>query len=293
MAKVAQPNSEPSFRSQPPTWCPGCGDFGIWTALKRALVKLGLTPDRLTIVFGIGCSGNMVNFMRAYGFHGLHGRTLPLAEGIRIANHKLPVIAIGGDGDGLGEGMGHFIHAIRANPNVTYILHDNQVYGLTKGQPSPTAPKGFVSTTAPTGVAEEPINPLALALGAGASFVSRGFAGDLDSLEGLMTSALRFPGFALIDVLQPCVTFNHHNTYWWYYQRVYQLESVEHDPTSLDAAWVRARELMEQKIPVGIFYRAKRPTIESQLAPLQRGRTLVEQQPTRPVDVSSVVARYQ
>jgi 2-oxoglutarate ferredoxin oxidoreductase subunit beta len=216
-----------------------------------------------------------------------------VAEGIRLANHKLPVIVIGGDGDGLGEGMGHFIHALRANPNITYILHDNQVYGLTKGQHSPTAPKGFISTTAPTGVIEEPVNPVALALGAGASFVSRGFAGDLDGLEALLVAALQHQGFALVDVLQPCVTFNHHNTYWWYYQRLYQLASVKHQSANLNEAWARAHEPMEEKIPAGIFYQVARPTLESQLAPLQRGRTLVEQQPTKPVDVAAVVAQYQ
>ncbi|MBI4426631.1 MAG: 2-oxoacid:ferredoxin oxidoreductase subunit beta [Candidatus Kerfeldbacteria bacterium] len=287
------PLTERSFRSRPPNWCPGCGDFGIWTALKRALVTLQLKPDQLTIVFGIGCSGNMVNVVRAYGFHGLHGRTLPVAEGIRLANHKLPVIVVGGDGDGLGEGIGHFIHAIRANPNVTYILHDNQVYGLTKGEHSPTAPKGFVSTTAPTGVIEEPVNPIGLALAAGASFVSRGFAGDLDSLETLLVAAIRHQGLALVDVLQPCVTFNHHNTYLWYYQRVYQLSNVQHDPSKLDLAWRRAQEPMDEKIPVGIFFQTKRPTLESQLPPLQGGRTLLEQQPVRPVDISAVVAQYQ
>ncbi len=291
MTKLVQPPAS-EFQSQTPTWCPGCGDFGIWTALKGALQKIGKRPDEIVLVFGIGCSGNMTNFIRAYGFHGLHGRTLPVAEGIRLANHKLPVIAIGGDGDGLGEGMGHFIHAMRSNPNVTYILHDNQVYGLTKGQHSPTAPLGFASTTAPDGVIEEPVNPIALALAAGASFVSRGFAGDVTSLEGLMVQALTHDGFALVDVLQPCVTYNTHNTYLWYYHRVYQLASVQHDARDFAAAWQRAHEPIDEKIPLGVFFQQARPTLESQQPALKTG-TLIEHQPKKPVNVSQILSAYQ
>lgn len=280
-----------TFASHPPSWCPGCGDFGIWQALQRSLLALGKRPDEVALVFGIGCSGNMVNFLKAYGFHGLHGRTLPVAEGIRLANHDLPVIVVGGDGDGLGEGMGHFVHTIRANPNITYILHDNQVYGLTKGQHSPTAPRGFVSTTAPGGVVEEPVNPMALALTLGASFVSRGYAGDVDALQAIITAAIQHEGFALVDALQPCVTYNQHNTYRWYYERVYRLDENGHDPSSFDQAWARAHEPMEEKIATGVFFRSARPTLESQ-QPALTNRTLVSQQPDSAVDISDLLEPY-
>lgn len=288
--KETNATTQHPFHTLAPTWCPGCGDFGIWQALQRALLAMKLRSDSVMIVFGIGCSGNMTNFVRAYGFHGLHGRALPVAEGIRLANHRLPVIVIGGDGDGLGEGMGHFIHTMRSNPNVTYIIHDNQVYGLTKGQHSPTAPRGFVSTTAPEGVIEEPVNPLSLALAVGASFVARGFAGDVASLQALIQAGMKHEGFAVIDALQPCVTFNSHNTYAWYRQRIYELTD-QHDPSDFDAAWLRAREPIDQKIPIGIFYQASRPTLESQQPALQRG-TLLEQHPTEPVDISALLAAY-
>ncbi len=287
----ASPPIPAHFRGSSPTWCAGCGDFGIWVALQRALARNGLAPDRVVIVFGIGCSGNMANFIRAYGFHGLHGRALPVAEGVRLANHGLPVVVIGGDGDGLGEGMGHFIHAIRSNPNITYILHDNQVYGLTKGQHSPTAPLGFHSPTAPLGTIEEPIHPIPLALTARASFVARGFAGDVASLEELFAQALAHEGFAFVDTLQPCVTYNHQSTFQWYYQRVYQLADVKHDPSNFSAAWQRANEPMAEKVPLGVFYRATRPTLESQQPTLAQG-TLVSQQPTRPVSIKAIVDRF-
>ncbi|MBI4093242.1 MAG: 2-oxoacid:ferredoxin oxidoreductase subunit beta [Candidatus Kerfeldbacteria bacterium] len=291
MAKPAPSPSKP-FASQHPTWCPGCGDFGIWNALQRSLRRLKLKPDQVTFVFGIGCSGNMVNFIKAYGFHGLHGRPLPVAEGIRLANHRLPVIVVGGDGDGLGEGIGHFLHTARSNPNITYIIHDNQVYGLTKGQHSPTAERGFISPSAPLGVQEEPVNPVALALASGASFVSRGFAGDVAGLEELVVRGIQHEGFALVDALQPCVTYNWHNSYHWYYQRVYNLDSVGHDSKNFVAAWERAQENMAEKIPLGVFYARSRPTIESQQPALAR-RTLVEQQPSQPIDISKLLTPYQ
>lgn len=288
---MTKPRSAASdLRSLPPTWCPGCGDFGIWVALRRALESLQLGPDQLIIVFDIGCSGNMVNFVRAYGFHGLHGRTMPVAEGIRLANHRLPVIVIGGDGGGLGEGVGHFVHTVRSNPNITYLLHDNQVYGLTKGQHSPTAPHGFVSPTAPDGVLEEPINPISLTLALGASFVARGFAGDPEGLQRLIVQAVQHEGFSFVDILQPCVTYNH-NSYAWFRQRVYLLDEANHDRTNFDAAWKRAREDLGTTIGLGVFYQHDRPTLESQIAVLKEA-TLIEQQPKRPRDVSDLLSRY-
>ncbi|MCL7454050.1 MAG: thiamine pyrophosphate-dependent enzyme, partial [Anaerolineae bacterium] len=194
-----------------PTWCPGCGDFGILAAVKQALVQVGLAPHEVLLVSGIGCGSKLPDYVTANGFMTLHGRTLPVATGARLANHGLQVIAVHGDGDGLGLGMGHFIHTARRNLNIVDILQNNQIYGLTKGQYSPTSDPGFVTSTSPEGAIEIPANPLALALTAGATFLARGFAGDVKGLAALIAMALEHEGYALVDVLQPCVTFNRKN----------------------------------------------------------------------------------
>lgn len=253
-----------------PTWCPGCGDFGIWTALKSALVELNREPHQVVVVFGIGCSGNQANFVRAYGFHGLHGRALPLAEGISLANHGLTTIVVGGDGDGYGEGLAHFVHTIRANPNMTYLVHNNSVYGLTKGQTSPTSVKGFKTGSTPAGSLEEPINPIALALASGCGYVARGFAGDTKHLQQLIVGGIQHNGFSLIDVFQPCVTFNHLNTFSWYYHRVQKLEDLGHDPRDAAAAWQRAHDTTD-KLPIGLFYQHDQPSYQDGLPQLANG----------------------
>lgn len=258
-----------------PTWCPGCGDFGIWTALKDALSKLGYGSTDAVVVYGVGCHGNMYNFVRVYGFAGLHGRTLPVAQAIKLANHKLPVIVVSGDGDGLGEGGNHFIHAAKRNPDITVIIHDNQVYGLTTGQASPAAKKGFKTKSTPEGVTDEPINPMQLALTAGATFVSRGFAGDVSSLSLLIQKAIMHKGFSLVDALQPCVTFDKIHTYAWYRSRVYDLASEKYSPDNRLKAYERANEWGDH-IPVGIFYEENRPTSEDYEQALEKG-TLVSQ----------------
>lgn len=260
-----------------PTWCPGCGDFGIWTGLKLALAELKIKPHRLVVVFGIGCSGNQSNFVRAYGFHGLHGRALPLAEGVSLANHGVTTVVVGGDGDGYGEGMAHFIHTIRANPNITYLVHDNQVYGLTKGQTSPTSKKGFVSPSTPLGSTDNPVNPMALAIAAGCGFVARGFAGDVNHLKQLIISGIRHRGFSLVNILQPCVTFNHLNTYAWFYQRLLKLETTKHDPTNKLAAWKQSQHGPET-MPIGIFYQEKKPTLQDGWSILS-AKPLIDQSP--------------
>ncbi|MCX7771350.1 MAG: thiamine pyrophosphate-dependent enzyme, partial [Proteobacteria bacterium] len=216
---------------QTPSWCPGCGNFGIWYALKNAFNELGFQNHDITMVFGIGCSGNLSNFLKVYGFHSIHGRTLPVASGIKFANHKLNVIATSGDGDGLGIGLGHFIHTCRRNIDITYIIHDNRVYGLTTGQTSPTSPKGFSSKSTPFGVIELPVNPLALAILSGATFVARGYSGEIDHLSSLIVQGIKHKGFSVIDVLQPCVTFNPSYSYPFYNPRVYKLEESGHDPS--------------------------------------------------------------
>ncbi|MEK7538107.1 MAG: 2-oxoacid:ferredoxin oxidoreductase subunit beta [Patescibacteria group bacterium] len=261
-----------------PTWCPGCGNFGIWTALKQALAELNIELHRTVIVFGIGCSGNESNFVKAYGFHGLHGRTLPVAEGVALANSGLTTIAIGGDGDGYGEGMAHFIHTIRANPNITYIVHDNQVYGLTKGQTSPTSEHGFKTPSTPLGNPDLPINPISLAIAAGAGFVARGFAGDAGHLTGLIKAAIQHRGFSLVDVFQPCVTFNATNTFRWFFGKVVKLETLKHDPTNRDTAWKQAQN--EEKLPIGVFYQKESPTLQDGF-PVLAKKTLVEQSPEK------------
>jgi len=246
---------------QTTSWCPGCGNFGIWYALKNAFNELGFENHEITMVFGIGCSGNLSNFLKVYGFHSIHGRTLPVASGIKLANHKLNVIATSGDGDGLGIGLGHFIHTCRRNIDLTYIIHDNRVYGLTTGQTSPTSPRGFSSKSTPFGVIELPVNPLALAMLSGATFVARGYSGEIDHLSSLIVQAIKHKGFSVIDVLQPCVTFNPSYSYPFYNPRVYKLEDVAHNPEDFDKALKLTLEFND-KIPIGLFYKSQRETYE-------------------------------
>lgn len=245
-----------------PTWCPGCGDYGIWMALRDALAKLGIGPDDGLVVYGVGCHANMYDWMNIYSFEGLHGRTLPIAQGAKLANHTLPVIAISGDGDCLGEGGNHFIHAAKRNPDITVIIHDNQVYGLTTGQASPTAKPGFKTKSTPDGVVDEPVNPLTLALVSGATFVARGFAGDMPGLAKILEEAINHKGFSVVDVLQPCVTFDKVHTYQWYRSRLYQLSGEGYEPTDRLLAIGKALEWGD-KIPVGVFFKEDKPTSES------------------------------
>ncbi|MHC5035848.1 MAG: thiamine pyrophosphate-dependent enzyme [Planctomycetota bacterium] len=253
-----------------PTWCPGCGNFGIQAALKRALLSLDLQPHQVVISSGIGCSGKIPHWINVYGFHGLHGRTLPLAAGLKFANHDMVVIAEGGDGDGYSEGMGHFIQAARRNQDLTYIVHNNGVFGLTTGQVSPTGNKGFVAKTTPFGSIEEPFLPAALAIVAGTGFVARGFSGELDHLADLFAQAIRHRGFAFIDVLQVCVSFNPSKSFAWYRERIDKLEATGHDPADRDRALALALHKSD-RLPIGVFYRADLPAYEDQLPQLQAG----------------------
>lgn len=244
-----------------PTWCPGCGDYGIWMSLKDALAKQGIGPEDGLIVYGVGCHGNMYDWMKIYGFSGLHGRTLPVAQGAKLANHTLPVVVVSGDGDGLGEGGNHFIHAAKRNPNLTVILHDNQVYGLTTGQASPTAKPGFVTKSTPEGAVDNPLNPLLISIAAGATYVARGFAGDTPGLTQLISDAIAHKGFSVIDILQPCVTFDKVHTYQWYRERIYRLADEKYVPDNKLKAIEKAMEWGD-KIPLGIFYKEDKPTSE-------------------------------
>jgi len=236
-------------------------------ALKTALSELGRDPKDVVVVSGIGCSGKHSHYINTYGFEGLHGRTLPIASGIKLANHDLTVVAVGGDGDGYGIGMGHFIHSLRRNMDLTYIVHDNQIYGLTTGQYSPTSQKGTISSSSPNGSLEEPVNPVLLGLASGATFVARGFAGDIKHLSQVILAAIKHKGFALVDVLQPCITFNKVNTFAWFTQRVKKLEDENHDTSDFKAALAKALEWGD-RIPIGVFYNVEKPTYEAQLPQL-------------------------
>jgi 2-oxoglutarate ferredoxin oxidoreductase subunit beta len=250
-------------------WCPGCGNFGILVALKRALVELDIEPKQVLMVSGIGQAGKLPHYTRGNVLNVLHGRTLPAATAAKIVNPELVVIAIGGDGDGYGEGGNHFLHSLRRNHNITYLVHNNQVYGLTKGQASPTSDTGFVTKTTPQG-AYNPIHPLTIAIAADGSFVARGFAGDTEHMANLIKQGIRHKGFALIDILQPCVTFNHRNTYAWYKERVYKLDESNYDPANKTAAFEKAQEWGD-RIPIGVIYRKERAPFEEQLPALTEG----------------------
>lgn len=253
-----------------PAWCPGCGNFSILKAVKQALVELDIKPHRVLMVSGIGQAGKLPHYTKCNLFNSLHGRALPVAVGAKISNPELTVIAVGGDGDGYGEGGNHFIHTMRRNHDITYLVHNNQVYGLTKGQASPTSDQGFVTRTTPQGAAT-PLNPIALAIAAGAGFVARAFAGDVEGLASLIKTGIGHRGFALIDILQPCVVFNRKNTFSWYRERVYQLkEEANYDSGNKVAAFDKAQEWGD-RIPVGVIYRKEMPTFEEQLPVLSKG----------------------
>lgn len=244
--------NEPSHTNQ---WCPGCGDFGILMALKKALVQLKLNPKDVVVVSGIGCSSKLPHYIKTYGLETIHGRALPVASGVKLANKDLTVIVVGGDGDGYGIGMGHWIHTMRRNLNITYIVHNNEIYGLTKGQTSPTSAKGLKSVSTPFGAIETPVNPMALAITGGATYIAKGFAGDIERLSNLIAEGIKHKGFSFIDVAQPCVSYNPKMSYQWYQQRVYKLEETQgYNPKDKVWAMAKALENQEEKIPTGIFY---------------------------------------
>lgn len=257
---LVQPRRLPKdYKSEvKPTWCPGCGDFGVLASLYQALAQLQLDPTRTVVVSGIGCSSRLPFFVQTYGFQTAHGRVLPVATGIKIANPDLTVIAVGGDGDGFSIGGGHLVHAVRRNPDLTYVVMDNEVYGLTKGQTSPTSPLGFKTKSTPFGSADAPINPMAWALASGVSFAARGFSGNPKQLADLIVQGIQHPGFAFIQTMSPCPTF--HNTFDSWRACIEDLPP-DHDPT--DRMQALAQAFRTDAIPVGVFYREVRPTLES------------------------------
>lgn len=249
-----------------PNWCPGCGDFSVQSAIQRACANLGLEPEQLAVISGIGCSGRISGYIRSYGFHGTHGRVLPLAQGVKMANRDLTVIAAGGDGDGFAIGMGHTIHAIRRNIDITYIVMDNQVYGLTKGQTSPRSEVGFKTKSTPDGAIEATLSIMEMALTAGATFVAQGFSSDLQQLTELIERGIQHKGFAFINVFSPCVTYNKINTYDWFKEHLIRLDEIDgYDPRNRILAM---KTLMENNgLVTGIIYEDKEKKSYQDLLP--------------------------
>lgn len=244
-------------------WCPGCGNFMILKALQQALKELSLKPQQVVIVSGIGQAAKTPQYLNVNMFNGLHGRALPPATAIKACNPELTVIAEGGDGDMYGEGGNHFLHTIRRNPDITHLVHNNMVYGLTKGQASPTSELGFETPVQTEGVISEPINPLSLAISMDASFVARVFCADIEKTVEIIKKAIQHPGYALVDIFQPCVTFNKVNTFQWFQENTYNLE--DHDTSDRKVAFARAIE--SEKLPLGIFYQnEEKKTFEQQLS---------------------------
>ena len=239
-----------------PNWCPGCGDFSVQAAIQRAAANVGIEPHELAVVAGIGCSGRIAGYINSYGFHGIHGRALPLAQGLKMANRDLNVIASGGDGDGFAIGLGHTVHAIRRNLDITYVVMDNQIYGLTKGQTSPRSAQGFITKSTPGGAIEPSLKPLEVALSSGATFVAQGFSTDIKELTALIEEGINHKGFSFINVFSPCVTYNKVNTYDWFKEHLTKLSDVEdYDSSDRDLAM---RTVMEKEgLVTGIIYQDK------------------------------------
>jgi 2-oxoglutarate ferredoxin oxidoreductase subunit beta len=259
-------------------WCPGCGDYGILNVLKKALAELDIAPEKLVMVSGIGQAAKIPHYFRTNFFNGLHGRALPPATAIKAANPSMTVIAESGDGDMYGEGGNHFIHTIRRNPNITNIVHNNMVYGLTKGQASPTSQLGFKTPVQVAGVMLEPFNPLAVAIALDAGFVARAFIGDAEKTKEILKKAITHKGYALVDIFQPCVTFNKINTWQWFKEHTYYLED-SYNPLDRSAAFRRTLET--DKLPLGIFYiNPSKSTFEDNVGIYQQdNRPLFEREP--------------
>ena len=244
-----------------PDWCPGCGDFGVLNALQRAVSELGLLPRQILTVSGIGCSSNLPGYFTSYGMHTLHGRSLPVATGAKLANHELTVIVTGGDGDGYGIGGNHLAHTARRNIDLTYIVMNNQIYGLTTGQISPTSSLGMNTKSTPFGSLEAPVNPITSSIMNGASFVARGYSGDIRHLTDLMKQAIQHKGFSLLDVFSPCVTFNHDNTHPFFKDRVKKLEDEEHNTSDWQAACEKAM-IWGDTIYTGLYFQKEATSLD-------------------------------
>ena len=236
-----------------PTWCPGCGDFGTMNGMMKALANTGNHPDDTFIVAGIGCAGKISTYMHSYALHGVHGRALPLGTGVKMANPDIEVMVAGGDGDGYSIGAGHFIHAVRRNVDMTYVVMDNRIYGLTKGQFSPTSREDFETATSPEGTQQSPVHPLALALAAGGTFIGQTFSSDAQRHTEVIEEAIEHDGFSLVNVYSPCVTFNDVDTYDYFRDALVDLAEEDHDPTDYEDA--REKIMDFETIYEGVLYR--------------------------------------
>jgi len=281
--------SSQSFCTYETAWCPGCGNFSILECLKTALEELGKDPSEVLMTAGIGQAAKTPQYISANTFCGLHGRSLPAAAAAKIANSALTVIVDTGDGDSYGEGGNHFLHNIRRNADITHFVHDNQIYGLTKGQASPTSMEGLVTEVQVDGNSATPLNPVLLAISAGAGFVARAFSGNREQLISIMKQAIEYKGYALVDILQPCVSFNKLNTFAWYSKRVYELEA-DYDPTDRITAMQRAMEFGD-RIPTGILYRVQRATFQEKNAVLKDGVPLADRR-TDPAVVRDIINEF-
>ena len=278
------------YKGIAPTWCPGCGNFAILNAIKKALSGLNIPPHEVVMFSGIGQAAKLPLYMRCNVLNGLHGRALPLATGAGYANHSMKTIVVGGDGDGFAEGGNHFLHAIRRNPDLAYFAHNNQVYGLTRGQASPTSDPGFVTSTTPGGVAHERFNPAAVAISLNASFVARTHTGAIDHVVKMMQLAIEHRGFAFLEILQHCISYNRTKTLRWYREHAYDIAEGEgYDPTDRMAAFERSLEWGE-RFPIGILYRRDRPTMTDSV-PALRESPLV-QQPVGPKDIGMLLDTF-
>lgn len=270
--------SQSDYHLQDPTWCKGCGIYALFSALKKSVHSLGLSPEKICLVTGIGCHGRLNNYFNANGFHGLHGRAIPLASGVKLANPALSVIAVSGDGDAYSIGLGHFLHALRRNSDITYFVVDNRIYGLTQGQTSPTSRKDFISPSTPFGSKERPLDGPKLALAAGGTFIARGFSGSPGQLASLCKAALRHKGFSLVEVLSPCVTHNKVDTYEWFKSHIYDLDSKNsHNPAQKKDVWKTFGR--EDRIPVGLIYKEEKPSFEELSLPGKRPLALMDLSP--------------
>lgn len=275
-----------------PNWCPGCGDFSIQAAIQRAAANVGLEPENLAVISGIGCSGRISGYINAYGLHGIHGRALPIAQGVKLANRDLTVIASGGDGDGFAIGMGHTVHAIRRNINITYIVMDNQIYGLTKGQTSPRSGEGFKTKSTPEGSVESTLSPLEIALASGATFVAQSFSSDIKQLTSLIEQGIQHEGFSLINVFSPCVTFNKVNTYDWFKEHIINLDTVpDYDPSNRALAMSK---LMETgSMITGLIYQNQQKKSYENLIHGFKAEPLAHQQlPLAKAEFDNLVAEF-
>ena len=269
-----------------PNFCPGCGDFGIWSAFKKAAVESGWDSSNTAMIAGVGCHGHILNFVKIASFGSLHGRAYPVGEGVKMANHDLNVFVFTGDGDSLAEGGNHFMHACRRNHDINIMLHDNAIYGLTTGQTSPRSPHGFVTKSTPEGNLDEPLNVVAVAIAAGATFVARAYAGDIPKVAQLMKQAVAHKGISILDILQPCVTFNKLYTHQFYQDNAYWLDE-KYDPTNKAAAFAKALEWGEKAIAMGVFYKEEKPSYEQQIPALAAGA-----QASKPVEKRDIAELY-